>query len=170
MIVLFFLFFLHLTEIWEAGTLCSRIREVKDFDEECTSNRIQRLGERQHIKHCHFTTLVRTDLYFFSNLCDKYVWKTSMFLLSTYSEIHDMCYYASSLCLGGLVIYMSWIQSAWTPIQWSLSWETTLCYRLSGLSRWVVFRQGGQKILLIVMPENCTVNYQFVILFKNSSG
>ncbi len=40
-------------------------------------------------------------------------------------------------------------------------------YRLSGLSRGVVF----QKILFLVMPEKyCTINYQFVILFKNSSG
>ncbi len=40
-----------------------------------------------------------------------------------------------------------------------------------GLSRGVDFRQGGQKIILLVMPEKyCTINYQFVILFKNSFG
>ncbi len=31
------------------------------------------------------------------------------------------------------------------------------------------FCQGGQKILLLVMPKKySTINYQFVILFKNS--
>ncbi len=59
-----------------------------------------------------------------------------------------------------LSTWQSYLRIIWLQIKWS--------FKRSGLS---LGGGGGQKILLLIMPEKYyTINYQFVILFKNSSG